>query len=124
MNNLDFFKACFSNELKATYDVLCALPSDKLDYKPHPVNRSAYEIAEHIVAHICDMDVILHQSICDEKISHHFDSPSALADEMKGLWEKALADLEQMTNEQWEKETVELIFNGMSLFTVPRMMMA
>ena len=42
MTNLDFFKAYSANELKATYDIIAALPADNLQYKPHPVNRTAY----------------------------------------------------------------------------------
>ena len=34
MTNLDFYKASMANELKATYDIIAALPADKMDYKP------------------------------------------------------------------------------------------
>lgn len=88
MTNLEFFKAYSANELKATYDIIAALPADNLQYKPHPVNRTAYEIAEHIVAHVYDLDVIANNAQCDERLKHDFDNPKQLADEMKGLWEK------------------------------------
>ncbi len=51
MTNKDFFKACLVNEMEATANVIAALNSDKLDYRPHPTNRSAHEIAKHIIAH-------------------------------------------------------------------------
>ena len=33
MTNLEFFKAYSANELKATYDIIAALPADNLQYK-------------------------------------------------------------------------------------------
>ena len=33
--------------MQSTVNLLAAMPNDNLSYKPHPVNRSAKEIAEH-----------------------------------------------------------------------------
>ena len=87
------------------------------------MNRTAYEIAEHIVAHVYDLDVIVNNAQCDERLKHGFENPKQLADEMKGLWEKALNSLEEMSNEQWENEPVELLIEGKSFITLPRMHM-
>ena len=57
--NLNFFKACFKNEMQSTVNLLAAMPNDNLSYKPHPVNRSAKEIAEHILAHVLDLKIII-----------------------------------------------------------------
>ena len=59
MTSLEFFKASFSNEMKATLDTIRAIPADQLEYTPHPINRTAYEIAEHIAAHVFDFGIIL-----------------------------------------------------------------
>lgn len=123
MTNLDFFKSYSANELKATSDIIAALPADKLDYKPHPVNRTAREIAEHIVAHVYDLDIIINNKQCDEKLTYDFKNPQQLVEEMKVLWEKALNSLENMTNEKWENELVELLIKGESFITLPRMHM-
>lgn len=74
MTNLQFFKACFDNEFKATEALIAALPDNQLSYRPHPVNRSAYEIAEHIIAHVADLGIMLHQGSCDEILSYPFDN--------------------------------------------------
>ena len=42
---------------------------------------------------------------------------------MKGLWEKALDSLNEMSNEQWENEPIELLIEGKSFITLPRMHM-
>ena len=52
MTNLEFFKACFSGEMKATVETIRSMPTHSLEYTPHPINRTAYEIAEHIAAHV------------------------------------------------------------------------
>ena len=87
------------------------------------MNRTAYEIAEHIVAHVYDLDVIANNAQCDERLKHDFEKPQQLADEMKGLWEKALDSLNEMSNEQWENEPIELLIEGKSFITLPRMHM-
>ncbi len=123
MNNLDFFKAYFKNELKATYDIIKALPAEKLEYRPHPVNRSAYEIAEHIVAHVFDLNVIIKNSECDELHTFPFNSPTELADKMKEMWEKAQESLEKLDTKQWEEDLVQLLISGKPYVTLPRMHM-
>ena len=109
MTNLDFFKAYFNNEFKATYDIINAIPVDKMHYKPHPINRSAYELAEHIVAHVYDFNLMINNGQFDEKLEFPFENPSELALKMKGLWEQAQKSLESLDDKQWEEETVELL---------------
>ena len=58
MTNKEFFKTCLLNELAATVAVIESLPNENLNYRPHPNSRSAYEIAEHIIAHAFDFNVI------------------------------------------------------------------
>jgi len=123
MSNLQFFKACFNNELKATRAIIEGLPSDKLDYKPHPVNRSAYEIAEHILAHMVDFKLILETNSFDETLVFDFDSPSGAALQFDQLAEAVNKSLESATDAAWENEPVELKINGNSILTIPRMQM-
>lgn len=66
MKNLDFFKICFQNELNATFDTIKAMPENKLECTSHPINRTAYEMTEHIVAHIFDFSAILQNDSYDE----------------------------------------------------------
>ena len=123
MKNLDFFKICFQNELNATFDTIKAMPENKLEYTPHPINRTAYEIAEHIVAHIFDFSVILQNDSCDERLAFPFSSPSELAHKMKILWNEAADILETYDDEKWEKETVSLLVAGKPFGEMPRFQM-
>jgi uncharacterized damage-inducible protein DinB len=123
MTNLQFFKACFNNELNATRAILEALPSDRLDYKPHPVNRSAYEIAEHILGHMVDFKSILEQNVFDETLVYSFNSPAEAGARFSELAELVNKSLDSATDASWENEPVELKINGNSILTIPRMQM-
>lgn len=123
MSNLQFFKACFNNELKATRAIIEALPAANLGYKPHPMNRSAYEIAEHILGHMVDFKLIIESNSFDETLVFAFDSPSAAAQKFDQLAEAINKVLETVTDASWENEPVELKINGNSILTIPRMQM-
>lgn len=123
MSNASFFKSCLINELRATHDVIAALPADQLSYRPHPVNRSAYEIAEHIVAHVVDLEIILTQTVCDELLTYPFESPTEVATQMKAQWEKVIALFDQLDESTWDAQPVELKIHGQSFLTISRSQM-
>jgi uncharacterized damage-inducible protein DinB len=48
--NREFFVRRWNQEHPAFFDVLNALPADRLDYRPHPSSRSAGELVSLLVA--------------------------------------------------------------------------
>lgn len=120
MTNLDFFKACFANEIAATQALIASLPADRLDYRPHPVNRSAYEIVEHLLGHLVDLKVIATSPQCDETLKYEVGSPAAAAAHYGELAAAVNAALSGVTDQQWEQEPVELLIEGKSFLTIPR----
>ena len=120
MTNKDFFKACLTNELAATAQTIKALPTDQMDYRPHPVNRSAYEIAEHIIAHAFDFNVILNESVCDECLVMPFKSAEEGAQLLTEYWEKAISTVDAMDEASFNTVDVELLVSGKPLLTIPR----
>lgn len=123
MTNLQFFKACFANEFKATKDIIAAMPEDQLSYRPHPVNRSAYEMAEHIIAHVADLAVILEHGQCDEILTYPFSGVQDGVQKLQVLSDQVTALLENYPEERWTSEPVELLVGGKPLVTLPRMNM-
>jgi uncharacterized damage-inducible protein DinB len=123
LTNLQFFKACFDNELQATASLIAALPDDQLSYRPHPVNRSAYEVAEHIIAHVADFLVILNNSVCDEILTYPFEGSADGAAKLNALWAEVSNALGTYNEEKWVNEPVELKVAGNPLVTLPRMQM-
>jgi uncharacterized damage-inducible protein DinB len=123
MSNLSFFKACWSNEIAATQALISALPADRMDYRPHPVTRSAYEIVEHLLGHAVDLKVIATSSQCDETLKYDVGSPAAAAARYGELAALVTEALNGLTDQQWEQEPVELLIEGKSFLTIPRVNM-
>ncbi len=120
MTNKEFFKACLANELAATAQTIKALPNDQLDYRPHPINRSAYEIAEHIIAHAFDFNVILNESSCDECLVMPFKNSEEGAQLLTEYWEKAISTVDAMDESSFNTVDVELLVSSKPLLTIPR----
>lgn len=123
MSNLSFFTACFQNELNATVSLIEALPVDRMDYRPHPVNRSAHEIVEHVLGHVKDLKVILEHARCDETLEYGFKGPGDAAAKYKAHASELLTALASLSDSQWENENVELTIHGKPFITIPRMNM-
>jgi len=119
-SNLTFFKACFKNEMQSTINLLTAMPNANLNFKPHPINRSAKEIAEHILAHVLDLKIIIENNSCDEALVFDFESADDASQKLTNLWADVEQALEKVTNEQWENEMVELLVSGKSFASMPR----
>jgi uncharacterized damage-inducible protein DinB len=120
MTNRAFFKQCLQNELEATQNVIKAMTGDKLDYRPHPNSRSAYEIAEHIIAHAFDFNVILTQTSCDECLVMPFQNPAEGAQILAKHWQKAIETIDTIDEASFNSVDVELLVSGSPLLTIPR----
>lgn len=123
MSNLGFFIGCFNNELAATCALIESLPADKLYYRPHPVNRSAAEIVEHLLGHMVDLKTILEKDECDETLTYTFSDPKDASVRYARHAAEVSTALQAVTEEQWEKGMVELKIEGKSFITIPRMNM-
>lgn len=120
MTNLDFFKACMANEKEATVKMLMSLPSDKLDYTPHPKNRTARQIVAHLLAHLVDMKMILSSSVCDETLDFDFTNSLDAANKLEIFWIEFMAMLNLVTIDQWDNEIVSLLIESKPFIAIPR----
>lgn len=120
MTNLDFFKTCLANEKDATLKMLMCLPSDRLDYQPHPKNRTAREIVSHLLAHMVDMKMIIKSSVCDETLDFEFKDSLDAANKMEILWIELSNIINTIGNKQWEEEQVGLLIESKPYLTLPR----
>jgi uncharacterized damage-inducible protein DinB len=120
MNNLDFFKACWNNEKMATVAMIQALPSDKLVYQPHPVNRTAREIVSHLLSHMVDFKTILQSNTCDETLEFDFLDSAMAAYQLDIFWKEVSLLLNNTSLDAWENETVELLIEGKTFVTLSR----
>jgi len=123
MSNLNFFRACMGNELNGTLQLFQSLPNEKLDYSPHPVNRTAKQLMEHILAHMVDMKVIAENSLCDETMTFDFMGTADAGEKLTQLWKSVAASLEHLTEEAWENDPVDLTIEGKPFITLTRSQM-
>lgn len=120
MSNLNFFKSCLSNELNGTLQLFQSLPNDKLDYTPHPVNRSAKQLIEHILAHMVDMKIIAENNVCDETLTYDFLGTADASEKLTHLWKILAATLGNISDEGWDNEPIDLTIEGKPFITLPR----
>jgi uncharacterized damage-inducible protein DinB len=90
-------------ERPAFLRVLKALPSDRLDYRPHPNSRTAAEVAWTIASEEADLQVLLDTGKLDWKERPH---PAALA-EIVAAYERNAAAVDErlasLDETRWEK---------------------
>jgi uncharacterized damage-inducible protein DinB len=120
MTNLDFFKASLANEKDATLNMIKSLPTDKLDYKPHPINRTAREIVSHLLAHMVDMKNILNSTVCDETMDVDFSDSIDAANKMEIMWFELSQHVNFLLNESWENESVSLLIESKPYISLQR----
>lgn len=120
MTNLQFFKTCWQNELNATINIFAALPNDKLNYRPHEINRSAYEIVEHLIGHSIDLVTIASSNSCDETLVYKFDTVQVAAEVYQSKSDELSVVLNSLSEDQWENEEVALTINHNPFITLKR----
>ncbi len=123
MSNLEFFISCWNNELNSTINIFKALPNDNLSYKPHEINRTAYEIIEHLVGHSFDLVTIASSSLCDETLKYDFSTVEEAAAVYQLRSDELNQVLNSLTDHQWENEEVELTINTNPFITLTRSQM-
>ena len=72
MTNREFFLQHCAAEFPRFVGVLKAAPADKLDYRPHPKSRSAYELIGHLLGHEQDLLELADTG----KINHRIQRPA------------------------------------------------
>src|SRR2546423_3081191 len=90
LSNRDFFIRRWGQEYPAFLDVIKALPSDKLHYRPHPESRSAGELVALLVsvqkscAELCESG----RSSYNSGLRFHPTAGLATLEDMVGAYER------------------------------------
>jgi uncharacterized damage-inducible protein DinB len=123
MTNLAFFKTCFEAEIKGTVAIFNSLPPHNMDFRPHPINKSAKEQVEHLLCHLDIFDLILKRNVCSEGNEYLFNNNFDAAIIYEEKANRLLNGLVNMSEEKWENEDVELLADGKTVMTLPRFRM-
>ena len=89
MTNREFFAYVCSDEHARFVGVLGAAPGDRLDYRPHPRSRSAYELMAHLIGHEQDLLELVETG----SINHRMQVPFSGVDDALAIYRDARATL-------------------------------
>jgi uncharacterized damage-inducible protein DinB len=113
MNNLLFFSQCWMSEYPHTMLALKALPGpDKLQYRPSAKNRSAKELADHIVIHAIEIIEALETGIINLHVMAEFPSMEKTISTFKSASQRILELLKQTDDAGWEEKKIPLYVFG------------
>ncbi|HWK12406.1 MAG TPA: DinB family protein [Vicinamibacterales bacterium] len=119
MTNREFFTQLCTHEHPRFVGVLEAMPKDKLDYRPHPKSRSAYELVGHLIGHEQDLVELLETG----SINHRVQVPFQSMDEAVDIYRKARkaveAKLPALSDSAWD-ESGKFLVNGNTIMEMPR----
>ena len=119
MSNRDFFAQISAAEYPRFVGVLKAAPHDKLEYRPHPKSRSAYELIAHLIGHEQDLQELLETGT----INHRVHVPFKTIDEALSIYQAARAAVELRFPKVSEDEWTTLgrfLVNGNTIMEMPR----
>ena len=118
MNTREFYIARFAAERPAFVNVLRAMPTDKLDYKPHERNSAAGDLAWFLVLELRRLVELL------EKGETHWEQPPRpqTTDEIVKAWESAADDMERVLSRTddatWNRDG-SMFYNGKLMLKRP-----
>ncbi len=119
MSNREFFAQVCASEFPRFVGVLKAAPQDKLEYRPHPKSRSAYELIGHLIGHEQDLQELLDTGT----INHRVHVPFATLDEALSIYQAARAAVEMrfptVKDADWDS-LGRFLVNGNVIMEMPR----
>ena len=102
MTNREFFAQMCASEYPRFLAVLQATPKEKLEYRPHPQSRSAFELVGHLIGHEQDLQELLDTG----SINHRIQTPFKTVDEAVSIYRTARTSVESklgsLKDSDWE----------------------
>jgi uncharacterized damage-inducible protein DinB len=119
MTNREFFLQHCAAEFPRFMGVLEATPADRLEFRPHPRSRSAYELIGHLIGHEQDLLELAGTG----HINHRMQVPFETLHEGLAAYRKAHESLEQrlraMDDGTWESAG-RFLLDGKVIYEYPR----
>jgi hypothetical protein len=115
-SNHEFYSQCWSHELPAFVRVLKALPSEKLDYRPHEKNSCAGDIAWQLAQEMAQIKELVETGV----INFSLPPRPTNGDEIVAAFEKAaeptLTALKNVDDAKWASKG-DFRMNGASVWS-------
>jgi uncharacterized damage-inducible protein DinB len=119
MTNQEFFLHHSDAEFERFLRVLSATPADRLDFRPHPKSRSAYELIGHLIGHEQDLAELAATGTVNHRMQVPFSSLDDGLAEYREAHEALVRPLRTMDAATWESAG-RFLFNGAVVYELPR----
>lgn len=118
MTTKDYFIQRWMAEAKTTTNAFKELPTDKLDYRPHPKTRSAIDIVEHLTPSSSDVIDALEKGVINHDLSKKYTIDEAISayNSNSQKIEKLVNSIDEKT---WDEKIVPFKINGTKYFEAP-----
>lgn len=119
MTNREFFLQHCAAEFPRFVGVFEATPAGRLDFRPHPRSRSAYELIGHLLGH--EQDLV--ELATTGRINHRMQVPFATlqdgVDAYRGAHEVLEQQVRDLSDAAWESPG-QFLFDGRVVYEFPR----
>ncbi|MEP7168504.1 MAG: DinB family protein [Bacteroidota bacterium] len=119
MTTKEYFLQTWLTEAKTTINAFKALPTDKLDYRPHPKTRSAMEIVNHLAPHTNEILGVLETGTLNYVTNASFPT----VEDAINAFETANAKLEKAVNsvdeKTWDEKIVPMMIGENKVWECP-----
>lgn len=119
MTNREFFLQHCDAEFARFIGVLGAAPADRLDFRPHPRSRSAYELIGHLIGHEQDLLELAGTGQINHRMQVPFATLAAGLDAYRGAHEALIERLRALSDADWEGPG-RFLFDGRVIYEYPR----
>jgi uncharacterized damage-inducible protein DinB len=113
MDNLHFFRQCWISEYPHSMLALKALPGpDKTQYRPSAKNRSAKELADHIVFHALEIIEALETGMINLHVMAEFPSMEKTISSFESSSPRIIELLDHTDDISWNEKKIPLYVFG------------
>jgi uncharacterized damage-inducible protein DinB len=119
MTNRQFFLQHCEAEFPRFLSVMEATPAERLDYRPHPRSRSAYELIGHLIGHEQDMLELARTGVINHRMQVPFETLQDGLAAYRQAHEALHEQLRSMDDVAWESKG-RFLFEGTLKYEYPR----
>jgi uncharacterized damage-inducible protein DinB len=119
MTNREFFLQHCDAEFPRFLGVLGAAPADRLDFRPHPRSRSAYEVIGHLIGHEEDLAELAGTGCINHRMQVPFTSLAEGLAAYRQAHEALAQRLREIDDAAWDAPG-RFLLNGQVIYEYPR----
>jgi len=116
--NHEFYARCWSDELPRFVRVLKALPSERLDYKPHEKNTAAGDLAWQLATEMSNIAPLLETGVINFEMTPRPESIDAIVAAFEQAAAPAMLAIKNVDESKWSSSG-DFRMGGQSVWAAP-----